>query len=130
MKQYHLIGILMIVVAIVIFLSAAEDVSTYANFSDAVIENDVVKISGTLAKDKKMTYDPQNDPNNFIFFLTDAEGTTEKVILTQPKPQDFELAEQIVVTGKRKGGTFVANSVLTKCPSKYKDEELYLQSES
>jgi len=120
----------MIVVAIVIFLSAAEDVSTYANFSDAVVENDVVKISGTLAKDKKMIYDPQNDPNNFIFYLTDSEGSTEKVILTQPKPQDFELAEQIVITGKRKQGTFVANNVLTKCPSKYKDEELYLQSES
>ncbi len=129
MKQYHLIGILMIVVAIVIFLSAAEDVSTYANFSDAVAD-DTVKISGTLAKDKKMIYDPQNEPNIFTFYLTDSDGATEKVILTQPKPQDFELAEQIVVTGKRREGTFVANSVLTKCPSKYKDEELYLQSES
>jgi len=120
----------MIVVAIVVFISASGDVSTYANFSDAIAENDKVKISGTLAKDKKMIYDPQNDPNNFTFWLTDSEGVTEKVILTQPKPQDFELAEQIVITGKRKGETFVASSVLTKCPSKYKDEELYLQSES
>jgi len=130
MKQYHLLGILMIVVAIVIFLSAAEDVTTYATFSDATEANSEVKISGKLAKDKKIIYDPQNDPNNFTFYLTDSDGATEKVILTKPKPQDFELAEQIVITGKRKEGTFVASSVLTKCPSKYKDEELYLQSES
>ena len=120
----------MIVVAIVIFLSAADDVTTYANFSDALEQSNEVKISGKLAKGKKMIYDPQNDPNNFTFYLTDSDGKTEKVILTQPKPQDFELAEQIVITGKRKQGTFMASSVLTKCPSKYKDEELLLQAES
>ena len=130
MKKSHIIALLMIIVAIVIFLTAAEDVSTYATFEDARAQNDIVKISGTLAKGKKMTYDPQNDPNNFIFYLNDADGQMNKVILTQPKPQDFELAEQIVVTGKMVDETFVATSVLTKCPSKYKDEELYLRSDS
>jgi cytochrome c-type biogenesis protein CcmE len=45
------------------------------------------------------------------------------------KPQDFERSEQIVLTGKMKGDEFVATDILMKCPSKYKDEEIYLKSE-
>jgi cytochrome c-type biogenesis protein CcmE len=43
------------------------------------------------------------------------------------KAQDFELSEQVVVTGEMQNGTFVANEVLMKCPSKYKDEEIYMK---
>jgi len=129
MKKSHILGLIMIFVAIVIFLTAAKDVSTYATFQDASKNNSKVKISGTLATDKALTYDPEKDPNFFSFYLTDASGETKQVVLSQPKPQDFELAEQIVVTGKLKNDVFAASDVLTKCPSKYKDEELYLESE-
>jgi len=129
MKKSHILGLIMIAVAIFIFLTAAKDVSTYSTFLDASKKTSKVKISGTLAKDKILTYDPEKDPNYFSFYLTDASGQTKQVILSQPKPQDFELAEQIVVTGKFKNDVFAATDVLTKCPSKYKDEELYLESE-
>lgn len=119
----------MIVVAIVIFLTAAEDVSTYATFSDAEKKASKVKISGLLDTDKELVYNPEKDPNYFSFYLKDSNGESKQVILSQPKPQDFELAEQVVVTGKMKEDTFVASDVLTKCPSKYKDEEIYLESE-
>jgi cytochrome c-type biogenesis protein CcmE len=39
------------------------------------------------------------------------------------------MSEQIVVTGQLKGEEFIATDILLKCPSKYKDEELYLKSE-
>jgi len=35
----------------------------------------------------------------------------------------------IVVTGTMKGDNFVADENLLKCPSKYKDEEIYLKKE-
>ena len=69
------------------------------------------------------------DPNYFSFFMKDDKGVEKKVILNQSKPQDFEMSEQIVVTGTMKGNDFVADEILLKCPSKYKDEEIYLKKE-
>lgn len=127
MKRIYFIAAIMVAVAIGLFLSASDDLSAYANFADARQSGDRVKIAGQLAKDKEMVYDPQKDPNHFSFFLRDTKGEEQKVVLLQPKPQDFELSEQIVLTGRMQGDAFVATDVLMKCPSKYKDEEVYLK---
>jgi cytochrome c-type biogenesis protein CcmE len=42
-----------------------------------------------------------------------------KVIYNGAKPQDFEMSEQIVVTGRAENGVFKADKILMKCPSKY-----------
>ncbi len=129
MKKTYIIGFVCIAAAIAIFLNASGDVSTYATFSDAETRSKV-KVTGTLDLDKDFFYDPAEDPNYFSFHMLDNDGVSKKVVLTQPKPQDFELSEQVVVTGKMKDEVFVATEVLTKCPSKYKDEELLLRAES
>ena len=128
MKKIHLIAIAMIVVAIIMLLSASEDMSTYSTFKEAIKTEGKVKIAGQLSKDKEMYYNPEEDPNYFSFFIKDANGEERKVILGAAKPQDFELSEQIVVTGKLKGEEFIASDLLMKCPSKYKDEEVYVRS--
>jgi cytochrome c-type biogenesis protein CcmE len=74
---------------------------------------------GRLSKDKPMEYNPQENPNEFRFYLRDNEGREAQVILEKSKPQDFEKSEQIVVIGKMDGETFHASDVLMKCPSKY-----------
>ena len=130
MKKIYILAAIMIGVAISIFVTAAEDMSTYATFAKAESNNKKVKIAGQLSKDKPMIYDPQIDPNRFTFFIKDSEGEEHKVVLLKEKPQDFELSEQIVVTGKMEGDAFVATDILMKCPSKYKDEELYLKDQS
>ena len=118
----------MIAVAIGILISAAGDMSTYGTFSQAETSGQKVKIAGELAKDKEMYYNPEEDPNYFSFFIRDAEGEERKVVLLAAKPQDFELSEQIVVTGSMNDdATFVATDLLMKCPSKYKDEEIYIK---
>jgi cytochrome c-type biogenesis protein CcmE len=129
MKKIHIVSILMIVGAIVLIANAAGDVSTYANFSDAEKNGQRVKVAGTLSKDKEMEYKPEVDPNYFSFFIKDGKGEERKVVLLGAKPQDFELSEQIVLTGSMKGDTFVATEMLLKCPSKYKDEEIYIRTE-
>ncbi len=127
MKRIYVIAAAMVAIALGLFLSASDDLSAYSNFSDAIESGDRVKIAGQLAKDKAMTYDPQKDPNYFSFYLRDTKGEERKVVLLQPKPQDFEQSEQIVLTGRMKDDAFVATDVLMKCPSKYKDEEVYLK---
>lgn len=127
MKKVYIISALMIVAALIIFTTAAKDLSTYATFSKASGTDKEVKIAGQLAKDKEMIYEPEVDPNKFTFYIRDTEGKEHKVVLLKEKPQDFELSEQIVVTGKMKGDEFVARDILMKCPSKYKDEEAFLK---
>ncbi len=129
LKKSYIIGILAIIAAIVIFMSASGDVSTYGNFTDAN-STGKVKVSGTLDLEKELYYDPNVDPNYFSFYMIDNLGDSKKVILTKPKPQDFELSEQVVVTGSMNEDAFVASEVLTKCPSKYKDEEILLKADS
>ncbi len=130
MKKSHLIALIMIAVALGIFVIGSKDISTYATFDQAIETQSRVKISGELAPDKDITYDPVNNPNTTSFYMVDARGKTEKVLLKKPKPQDFELSEQVVVTGRYVDDQFVADEVLLKCPSKYKEEELDLRSES
>ena len=127
MKRIHIISIILILGAVALLISASGDMSTYSTFSDAQRSEKKVKIAGQLAKDKDMVYNPDKDQNHFSFFLSDQDGKVEQVVLLAPKPQDFELSEQVVVTGKWKEDQFVASSVLLKCPSKYKNEEVFLK---
>lgn len=129
MKKTYIIAILLIGAAIALLMSSSEDLSTYSTFSDAVKTGQKVKVVGTLAKDKAMMYDPAKDPNYFSFYVVDGNGDEKKVVLLSEKPQDFELSEQIVITGKMKGEEFIASDLLMKCPSKYKDEEIYIKSQ-
>lgn len=128
MKKTHIIAIIMIIGAIAMFMSASEDMSTYSTFKEAQNNSGKVKIAGQLSKDKEMYYNPEEDPNYFTFYITDSEGEERKVVLGAAKPQDFELSEQIVITGELRGGEFIASDLLMKCPSKYKDEEIYVKS--
>ncbi|HKK75077.1 MAG TPA: cytochrome c maturation protein CcmE [Saprospiraceae bacterium] len=129
MKRIYIIAGVMLAVAIGVLVSATGDMSTYTTFAEASHSSRKVKIAGQLAKDKAMEYNPEKDPNYFSFFIKDAEGIEKKVVLLAAKPQDFELSEQIVVTGKMQDDTFVATDLLMKCPSKYKDEEVTIRSE-
>lgn len=127
MKSSYVIALVMILVSIGIFISASADVSTYATFESATLSQSRVKIAGTLNKNKSMEYDPTVDADRFMFHMLDSEGISNQVILQKPKPQDFERSEQIVLTGAMKEGVFVADEILMKCPSKYKEEEIALR---
>lgn len=127
MKKQYIIALLLIIAGVTAFISASGDVSTYAFFKDAV--NKRVKVVGTLSKDKPMDYDPENNPDQFSFTMKDGDNVEKKVVLDKPKPQDFEMSEQIVVTGSLKDDVFYADEILMKCPSKYKDEEIAVKSD-
>ncbi|MEZ5043861.1 MAG: cytochrome c maturation protein CcmE [Saprospiraceae bacterium] len=129
MKRIHIIGIVMILAAIVLLTTAIKDTTTYATFSDAMQSGSRVKIAGQLSKDKEMVYNPEVNPDLFTFFIKDRNGEEKKVVLQAARPQDFELSEQIVITGEMKGDEFWATDMLLKCPSKYKDEEIYIRTE-
>lgn len=125
-KRQYIIAALLITAGVIVFINSSKDVSSYANFIDA--KGNRVKVVGTLSKDKPMNYDPENKPDEFAFYMKDNNQEEKKVVLAQPKPQDFEMSEQIVVTGSLKNNVFYADEILMKCPSKYKDEEIAVKS--
>lgn len=127
MKKSHLVAIIVVAVAIGILISASKDVTTYANFAQATKTEDKVKLVGQLVKDRPVEYDPAKDPNFMVFYVKDDAGEIRRVELRAAKPQDFERSESIVLTGQMKGETFAASDMLLKCPSKYKDQEIYVR---
>jgi len=129
MKKIHIIGILAVIAGIAIIITGSKDVSTLSNFADATILQQEVKISGELDLSKDIIYDPEADANAFSFYMIDNNGTSNKVVLNSPKPQDFERSENIVATGKMVDGVFMADEILMKCPSKYKDEETRIRAQ-
>lgn len=130
MNKTTILALLMIVAAAVIFMNASKDVSTYANFNEAITSGSRVKVVGVLAREKPMEYNPEKNPNIFKFYMKDNKGEERQIVLSKAKPQDFERTEQIVVTGSMKGEEFYADEILVKCPSKYKQEEITLRKSS
>ena len=74
MKKIYIVALVMIAAAIIMLVSAADDMSTYSSFKEARETGNKVKIAGQLSKDKEMVYDPQVDPNYFTFYIMDTEG--------------------------------------------------------
>jgi cytochrome c-type biogenesis protein CcmE len=130
-KGFKLMPILILAligVGIIMLISASKDMSTYSTFSQVQKSGETAKVVGILAKDKPMYYNAEENPNLFKFFMTDQDGQAHEVTLHAAKPQDFELSEQVVATGSFVGEDFVASSILMKCPSKYKNEEVLVRS--
>lgn len=125
MKKTHIIILVFIAVAIGVIVANTQNYSTYETFTSAAEKpQKEFHVVGTLALDEEMTYDPQKDPNYFAFYLNDQDGVKRKVVFPGTKPQDFERSEQVVLVGKMNGDEFQASKILTKCPSKYIDDEL------
>ena len=129
MKKIHIIALAMLAAGVFVLMSASKDVSSYANFEDAVNQKRV-RIAGELARDKEMVYQPDVDAEKFSFYMHDDKKVTKKVVLSQAKPQEFERSETVVVTGYLgKDDIFYADEILVKCPSKYKNEEVFGKGE-
>lgn len=134
MKKSHILGIGVIAIAIAIIVSTAGDASTYVDFSKAEQmamngDDGSIHVVGTLKKNasgeiQEMAYQPEIDPNYFVFTLLDNNNREQKVVYRSPKPLDFDKSEQVVIIGKMDKDHFEAEKILLKCPSKYNDNKL------
>ena len=142
MKKSHIIALGVIAIAIGIIISTVGDASTYVSFGEAESlakegSNKSIHVVGSLKKDAQgnilgMKYDPVSDPNSFEFTMVDSLHREEKVIYNQPKPQDLDKSEKVVVVGSMdlENKYFRAEQILLKCPSKYNNETLDPEAES
>jgi cytochrome c-type biogenesis protein CcmE len=110
MKKIHIILLVLIAGAIAVLVSFLQTTTTYDTVATA------------KAKPGKFVHLMAN-PNYLTFTAIDSLGEKINVVYHNPKPENFELSEKLVMKGKYEDGKFVCQSIQTKCPSKYKDQD-------
>ncbi|MFM6998873.1 MAG: cytochrome c maturation protein CcmE [Bacteroidota bacterium] len=122
MKRGHLIALVVIALLVGALMVTIQDASTYATFELAERKApEQVTVVGQLDLDQPITFNAQTSMLRFT--AIDKDGQRCVVYFNQPKPTDFERAEEVTLTGMSSGDTaFFAQNILMKCPSKYADE--------
>lgn len=125
MKRTHIIALVFVAVLVgTLLIMLSKSFSRYENFeSKYAKEGKEFTVVGYLDKEKGIDYKPEINPNQFSMYVIDEEKKEKLVIVNKAKPRDIEKSEKVVVTGKMNGDVFVANEILMKCPSKYKNRE-------
>jgi len=136
MKKSHIIGIVVIAIAVFVIISTAGDASTYVSFDEAKAlvgsgSQKKVHVVGQLKKDSDgniVGIVPSDDKLTVTFLMVDNNQKTNKVFYNQPMPPDLKQSEQVVVVGLYQDEVFIASQILLKCPSKYEEETLQVSS--
>lgn len=120
MKPKTIFGlVLMVGFASLLFFNFGSQVGGYMTFEEAASSGSKAHVVGTWAKEQPLAYD--RTANVFTFHMRDENGAVRRVRYSNPKPANFEDAEQLVVEGYAQNDQFVAEHILVKCPSKYND---------
>ena len=123
MKTRNIIGLILIAVfTAVLIISYSNEASIYTDFATAKSSGNYVHIVGKWVNRDQSGYDAQTGV--FSFFVQDTMNTIQLVEYNDPKPQNLENADKVVIEGKMKGTVFVAEKILIKCPSKYQNNTL------
>lgn len=129
MRPKKVIGFaLMLGFGAILFFNFGSQVGGYMGFAEAEASGSMAHVVGDWVEDAPTSYDVER--NVFTFQMRDESGTVRTVHYNDPKPANFEEAEQLVVEGYAGEEGFVADYILVKCPSKYNDERGLGQEET
>jgi cytochrome c-type biogenesis protein CcmE len=122
MKKTHIILLVLIAISIVVLISYTGDLSSYETIASAKQkEGKFVNLIVKMDKTAPVNYDPVKDPNLLQFHVQDSLGGKISVVYHNTMPTDMEKSERLVLKGKVQGDHFECSTIVTKCPSKYKD---------
>jgi cytochrome c-type biogenesis protein CcmE len=123
MKKIHIVLLVFIAAAIAVLISFLQTASTYDTIDTAISKpGKFVHLMAKLDKSQPVEYDAIKNPNYLSFTAIDTLGKSIRVIYNNPKPENFEMSEKLVLQGKYVNGLFECKTIQTKCPSKYKDD--------
>ncbi len=123
MKKIHIILLVLVAGAIAVLISFLQTATTYDTVDTAISKpGKYVHLMARLDKSQPVEYDALKNPNYLEFTAVDTLGKSVRVIYHNPKPENFEISERLVLKGKYMGDHFDCQSIQTKCPSKYKDD--------
>jgi cytochrome c-type biogenesis protein CcmE len=104
-----------------VYLFTQSSIQYESSFTKVMDKGRTVKATGKWIREKN--YEINAQANTFSFFMRDTSGVEMKVVFHGSIPNNFEVAQSVVVTGQYKDGIFHAREILTKCPSKYQDKK-------
>jgi cytochrome c-type biogenesis protein CcmE len=123
MKKIHIILLVFIAAAIAVLISFLQTTTTYDTVDTAISKpGKFVHLMARWDQSEPIEYDAIKDPNYLAFTAVDTLGKKVRVIYHNPKPENFEISERLVLKGKYENGQFNCDNIQTKCPSKYKDD--------
>lgn len=123
MKKIHIFLLVLIAASIAVLISFLKTTTTYDTVDTAISKpGKFVHLMARLDKSQPVEYDALNNPNYLSFTAVDTLGKSVRVVYHNPKPENFEMSERLVLKGKYMEGIFECQSIQTKCPSKYKDD--------
>ena len=115
-----LAALALVIAAVVIGISSFnKTVTPYISFAEARRTSGLVQVNGVLA-DKQ--YVLKQEEQYLSFRLRDEKGEILPVEYRGVIPGNFDQATSIVAIGRYQDGTFAAEQLLVKCPSKYQAE--------
>jgi cytochrome c-type biogenesis protein CcmE len=124
MRPKTLFGfILMVGFGGLLFFNFGKQVGGYMDFVQAGESGSNAHVIGQWVRENHFQYD--REPNVFSFDMRDELGNVRRVLYANPKPPNFEDADQLVVEGTMRQDAFLANHILVKCPSKYNDSRAF-----
>ncbi len=128
MKSKYIFGgvIIVLFLAIMGYLFTQSNIKYEDNFAVVKTTDKTVKATGSWVKAK--SYEMNREQNTFSFYMSDANGNEMKVVYEGAMPNNFETATSVVVTGSYRNGYFHAKDILTKCPSKYEQQNVQSSS--
>lgn len=116
-----IVAVVVIIAALVFgMMSFVESNVEYMDFAKAERTAKKVQVKGKWVKEKDAKFDAAK--SQFVFYMIDDNNKECKVVLDGGKPNNFEIATEIVVKGRLQEGYFHASEILTKCPSKYEGD--------
>jgi cytochrome c-type biogenesis protein CcmE len=124
MKNKYIFGgfIIVIFLGIMGYLFTQSNIQYQDDFAQVMQTSKTVKATGSWVKEKNYQIDKVN--KTFTFYMVDVKGNEMKVVYNGTIPNNFESATSVVVTGKYVEGYFHARDILTKCPSKYEEQQV------
>ena len=118
MKTRYWVGLIMSLAFLVLGISVLDSSKIAYGTIDAARETGKkMQVKGTWVRDKGSNYDAGR--NLFTFTMKDEKGEEIQVEYQGARPNNFDIAESIVVKGLFEDQQFIAYEILTKCPSKY-----------
>ncbi len=130
MNKKKIFGFVLIIgFSSLLLLNFGSQVGGYMNFEQAESAGASAHVVGMWVEPETFRYNAAD--NIFSFRMKDDAGNVRTVHYANPKPANFEDAEQVVIEGKPgTDGVFVADNIIVKCPSKYNDQRSLQQAQS
>jgi cytochrome c-type biogenesis protein CcmE len=127
MKKIQIVLLVLIAAAIAVLISFLKASPTYDTVEIAKSKpGRAVSLIAKLDRSQPIEYDYKN-PNFLSFTVIDSLGGKVKVVYHNPKPDNLEHSERLVLKGAIQGEYFECKEILMKCPSKYKDDKKVIE---